>query len=283
MSERFEFRKTRMGTANNRVILQAAPGATARPVFNFTSQPRLLCGENVDNMGGLVVNAHYVTIKNLTVRGANDSCVLVQGTEGLIDNVLTYECADTGIQITSAGEYTGTGTNNTIRNCDSHGNYDPQCEGENADGFGIKEGTGAGNQIIGCRAWDNADDGFDLFAWTSPVRIENSWAFDQCASSEGPSSDCNGFVLGGDSVSVAHVLANLIAVGNSRGLGIGFTRNSNPASMTCSGTCASWDNIVDVDTVGGVSTTPIPNANVTNMAADSARNADGSLKPISSL
>jgi hypothetical protein len=53
--------------------------------------------------------------------------------------------------------------------------------------------------------------------------------------------------------------------------------------MTCSGTCASWGNLVDVDSISGVSTIPIGNANVTNMAADSARNADGSLKSPSQL
>jgi hypothetical protein len=283
MSEHFEFRKTRMGTANNRLILRGDPRSSARPVFNFSTQPRLACAENQTNQGGFSVNADYVTIKNLTVRGANDSCIFAQGAEGLIEYVLTYECADTGIQIASGNQTPGSGTNNTIRNCDSHSNFDVQCDGENADGFGIKEGTGAGNQFVGCRAWNNADDGFDLFAWTSAVRIENSWAFDQCASTQGMNSGCNGFVLGGDAVPAAHQLESLIAVGNSRRSGNGFTENSNPSSLTCSATCASWGNIVDVDSVAGVSTTPFANANVTNMAADSARNADGSLKAITSL
>jgi hypothetical protein len=53
--------------------------------------------------------------------------------------------------------------------------------------------------------------------------------------------------------------------------------------MTCSGTCASWDNGVANDSIGNVSTSPIGSANVTNMAADGARNADGSLKAPSEL
>lgn len=283
MTERLEFRKTRMGTADNRLILMGDPSSSERPVFDFRNQPRLSCGANPDNIGGFTVNAHYVTIKNVIVRGANDNCIRVQGAYGLIENVLTYECADTGIQISSGGEYEGTGTNNTILNCDSHSNYDEQCDGENADGFAIKEGTGTGNAFIGCRAWNNTDDGFDLYGWTSPVRIENSWAFDQCATTQDSGSDCNGFKLGGDGISAAHQLVDLIAVGNSRGTGNGFTENSNPASMTCTGTCASWGNKVNVDSINGVSTTPIGNANVTNMAADSARNPDGSLKSPSAL
>lgn len=283
MSERLEFRKTRMGTAESPIVLQGAPGASERPVFDFSSQERLECGANPDNIGGLTINANYVTVRNIVVTGANDTCILMQGTGGLVENVLTYECADTGIQISSGGDYEGSGTNNTVRNCDSHSNYDVQCQGENADGFAIKEGTGTGNSFIGCRAWNNTDDGFDLYAWTSTVHIENSWAFDQCATNEDSGSDCNGFKLGGDEVSATHDLVDLIAVGNSRATGNGFTENSNPANLSCSGTCASWGNNVDVDSVSGVSTSPIGDADVNSMKADSARNADGSLKSISEL
>jgi len=252
-------------------------------LFDFATQTRLGCGEKPDNIGGLIVNASDVTVRNVEVVHANDSCILVQGTQDIVENVLTYECADTGIQISSGGEFTGSGTNNTIRNCDSHSNNDSQCDGENADGFAIKEGTGTGNSFIGCRAWNNTDDGFDLFAWTSTVRIENCWAFDQSATTSDSGSDGNGFKLGGDGVSATHTLVGLFAVGNSRNTGNGFTENSNPASMTCSGGCASWGNVVNVDSIGGVSTTAVGGANVTNMAADSARNADWSLKAIGDL
>jgi hypothetical protein len=280
MTERLEFKKTRMGTESNRVILQGDPSSTDRPVFDFRTQERLSCGANPDNIGGLTVNASYVTVKNVIVRGANDSCILVQGAYDLVEHTLVYECADTGIQISSGGEYTGSGTNNTILNCDSHTNYDEQCDGENADGFAIKEGTGTGNAFIGCRSWDNVDDGYDLFAWTSPVRIENSWSFDQCKTNKTGNSDCNGFKLGGDDVSATHQLKDLYAVGNPAK---GFTDNSNPASMTCTGTCAAWGNGTATDSIQGIGTSAVGNANVTNMAADSARNADGSLKAIGSL
>jgi hypothetical protein len=288
MTERLEFRKTRMGTASNRLILQGDPALplSMRPIFNFSGQPRLeSCGAMPDNIGGITVNAHYVTVKNLVVRNANDTCILVQGTQGLIENVLTHNCADTGIQISSGGEYMLTGTNNTVRNCDSHTNADTLCNNENADGFAIKEGTGTGNVFTGCRAWNNADDGYDFFAWTSPVTLENSWAFDQSRTTEGSGSDGNGFKLGGDDVSAAHVLRGLVAVGNVNGSnGDGFTPNSNPASLSCSNGCYAWGNTRNVASgVSGVSTTAQGGANVTNMAADSARNADGSLKAIGSL
>jgi hypothetical protein len=286
MNTRLEFRKTRMGTMNNRLTLQGAPGVTLaqRPVFDFATQARLGCGDNPDNIGGLTVNAHFVTVKNLVVRNANDSCILVQGTQGLIENVLTHGCADTGIQISSGGEYMGTGTNNTVRNCDSHSNNDTQCDSENADGFAVKEGTGTGNVITGCRAWNNADDGYDFYGWTSPVRLENSWAVDQSRTTEGSGSDGNGFKLGGNMVPAAHTLSALFATGNQNGSnGDGFTRNSNPSSMSCSG-CASWGNTDNgADGISGLPGTAPSGATVAKMIADAARNADGSLKAANSL
>jgi hypothetical protein len=284
MTTRLEFRKTRMGTAASRLTLQGAPGLTLaqRPVFDFRTQPRLDCNENPDdgNRGGITVNAHYVTIKNIVLRGANDTGIEVQGIEGIIENVLTYECADTGIQISSGDPFTPQARNN-----DSHTNNDSQCDGENADGFAIKEGTGTGNQFIGCRAWNNADDGFDFFAWTSPVTLQNSWAFDQTRTTGGSGSDGNGFKLGGDDVSATHVLSALFATGNTRGSnGEGFLRNSNPASMSCSNSCASWGNTVNTaDGISGVSMTAPAGATVAKMSADAARNADGSLKAITGL
>jgi hypothetical protein len=282
MTERFEFRKTRMGTADNRITLQGDPGAAARPVFDFSEQERLSCGANPDNLGGLTINAHYVTVRDLAIKGANDNCILVQGYEGIVANVETYECADTGIQISSGGQYDNSGHQNLVLNCDSHDNDDVQCDGQNADGFAIKIGTGPDNAFIGCRAWNNSSDGFDLYGWTSPVRIENSWAFDQC---ESAASDinCDGFKLGGDEISAQHELKNLTAVGNSSVNGRGFTANTNPANLTCIGTCSAWDNTVDVEDVARVSTDPVAGVTIESMSADVARNPDGSLKPISEL
>jgi hypothetical protein len=288
MTTRFEFKKTRMGTSSNRIIVQADPSATTKPVLDFSTQPRVTsCGANPSdgNLGGLTINADYVTVKNLEIKGANDNCIKAQGANGLIENVVVHHCADAGIQISSGSGYTGSGTNNTVKNSDSYLNYDPQCSGENADGFAVKEGTGTGNSFTGCRAWDNTDDGWDLYAWTSPVRIENSWAISQTKTNKGSDSDGNGFKLGGDDVSAAHIIANLAATDNNYGSSAcGFTENSNPASMSCTGSCYSWGNKTNVDTIGGSISTSAPSgATAASMIAASARNADGSLKAITAL
>jgi hypothetical protein len=285
MNTRFEFKKTRMGTSSNQIIVQGDPNSTTKPVLDFSTQPRVSCGDNPSdgNLGGITMNADYTVLRNLELKGANDNCIKVQGAHDLVDRVVVHGCADAGIQISSGSGYTGSGTNNTILNCDSYQNNDTQCNGENADGFAVKEGTGTGNVFRGCRSWDNADDGYDLYAWTSPITIDNCWAMQQSKTTKGSSSDGNGFKLGGDSVSAAHILSNLVAVDNSYGSSAcGFTENSNPASMTCTGTCAAWGNKTNVDSIGGVSTTAIGSATSAKMIA-ATRAADGSLPSISSL
>ena len=105
----------------------------------------------------------------------------------------------------------------------------------------------------------------------------------QARTTEGSESDGNGFKLGGDDVSAQHILSDLIAVDNDGGSsGCGFTENSNPATLTCTGTCAAWGNSEDVDTVNGVTVGQI--GSVTSDAMiDAQRNADGSLPDINSL
>jgi hypothetical protein len=288
ISERFELKKTRMGTSSNPIIIQGDPTSTSKPVLDFSSQPRVeACGAEEDSSGGeltgITMNANWTELRNVEITGANDNCVKVQGANNLVENVVAHHCADTGIQISAGSGYTASGTNNTILNCDSYQNNDTQCNGENADGFSIKEGSGAGNVFRGCRAWDNADDGWDLYAWTDPVRIENCWAMRQSATTEGSNSDGNGFKLGGDDVSVQHILVDLIAVDNNNGSnGCGFTENSNPANMTCTGTCAAWGNTTNVDSIGGVSTSQIGSVTSAQMIG-AQRGADGSLPDINSL
>jgi hypothetical protein len=68
-----------------------------------------------------------------------------------------YGCCNAGIQLRSGGH-------NTDVNCDSHDNFDYQDNGGNADGFADKQGDACpGNVYIGCRSWNNSDDGWDSF------------------------------------------------------------------------------------------------------------------------
>jgi len=239
------------------------------------------------NQYGIDIGSDWTRVKGVEVANANDTGILVQGAHDFVELCDVHDSADTGIKISSSSGFTGSGTFNTILNCDSHHNNDPQCNGANADGFGAKEGGGDGNVFDGCRSWDNADDGWDLFAWTSPVTVRNSWAFNMGATTSGSMSNGNGFKMGGNGVSAVHVMSNLFGFDNNGNGGHasdwGFTNNSNPASMTCRG-CGAWNNkggsFQSISHTGDVA---MPAGITSAKAAAAKRNADGSLPAITSL
>jgi hypothetical protein len=290
LATRIEFKKTRMGTASRVITMMADPAATTKPILDFSTQPRLACGvEPTDkNQYGIDIGADYYKVQGLEITGANDSGILIQGAHDTVQDCDVHDSADTGILISSSSGYTGSGTFETILNCDSHHNNDTQCDGSNADGFGAKKGTGTGNVFNGCRSWDNSDDGFDFYAWTSPVTVKSSWAFGEGQTTAGTGSNGNGFKMGGDSVSAAHVMSSCFAFDNNETKGgshvsdWGFTYNSNPATITCSG-CGAWNNkggtFQGITHSGDVSATSVTTAK----ASAAKRNADGSLPDITKL
>jgi len=287
LSTRIEFKKTRMGTSSRIITMMADPAATTKPILNFAGQPRLACGENPadKNIYGIDMGADWYRVKGLEVENANDSGILVQGAHDFVEDCAVHGSEDTGVLVNSSSGFTGSGTYATIKNVDSYQNIDKRCNGANADGFGVKKGVGEGNVFDGCRAWDNADDGYDLYAWESPVTIKNSWAFNQGATYSGSESNGNGFKMGGNKVSAKHVMSNLFGFYNNGTGGHkadwGFTNNSNPASMTCTG-CGAWNNtggsFQNIGHTGDVSANATP-----AKAAAAKRNADGSLPDITKL
>lgn len=80
----------------------------------------------------------------------------------------------------------------TIRNCDSHDNFDERNGGENSDGFNYT-GPATDGLIENCRSWNNGDDGYDF--WVSEGHtVRNCWAW---SNGRGSNGDGNGFKLGG--------------------------------------------------------------------------------------
>jgi len=117
----------------------------------------------------------YLHVKNMTLRYSGKNNLINYGSYNLFENLDIYGSADTGCQMKEGG-------NNIIMNVDSHDNFDYETMsgstanfGGNADGFADKQFTGAGNHYIGCRAWNNSDDGWDFFQRTSTSNtiIEN--------------------------------------------------------------------------------------------------------------
>ncbi|MFT7841635.1 right-handed parallel beta-helix repeat-containing protein [Saccharothrix sp. BKS2] len=155
----------------------------------------------------------------------------------VFERLVTRDNYESGFQLQGAS------SDNLILNLDSHGNRDPRKNGESADGLAIKEGSGTGNVVRGARLWNNVDDGFDAWLFTSPIRVENSVAYGNGYNRWNLpdfSGDGNGFKLGGGNPApaAAHTLTNTIAYGNAAH---GYTDNGNPGAMTLTRNTA-WKN-----------------------------------------
>lgn len=87
-------------------------------------------------------------------------------------------------------------------------------------------GNGAGNLVRGNRAWGNGASGFDLDGFTSPVRFEYNWAYENAV---------NGFALAGGSGGAAHPLRHNAAWRNG---GRGFTDDGVGAAVQLSNNTA---------------------------------------------
>lgn len=215
----------------------------AKVVFDFS-------GEAVSGTNrGFVLDGSYWHFSNFEVTKAGDNGMLLSGNNNIIEMMVFNDNQDTGLQIsryrTSAATIAEWPTNNLVLNCTSKNNCDDATM-ENADGFAAKLTCGTGNVFDGCMAYNNSDDGWDLFAKaeTGPigvVTIKNSIAFRNGFTEFGEGyGDCdgNGFKLGGSGIGSAHIVENCLAFEN---LHCGFTDNNNPklGSLT---NCTSVNN-----------------------------------------
>ena len=178
------------------------------------------------------------------------------------ERLTTRDNYETGFQLQGAS------ANNLILNLDSHGNRDPRKNGESADGLGIKEGSGSGNVVRGARLWNNVDDGFDAWMFTSPITIQSTLAYGNGYNRwniPSFSGDGNGFKLGGSGgtgPAAAHAVGNTLSWSNAAH---GFTDNGNTGAITIDRSTA-WKNAKTGFDVDGGSTTRL----TANLAAGNA-------------
>ena len=149
------------GTASKRIVISGyegiTRGGTYAAILDFRTTPYGTRGLQIKS------TTTYLHIRNLTLRYSGKNNLYNDGSYNLFENLDIYGSADTGCQMKNGG-------NNIIKNVDSHDNFDYKTMsgttanfGGNADGFADKQFTGAGNHYIGCRAWNNSDDGWDFF------------------------------------------------------------------------------------------------------------------------
>ena len=184
------------------------------------------------------ISGDWYHVRGLTITLAGHNGVKISGDSNIVENCVVHDNGNTGLHLTGSAAPGPTG--NLILNCDAYRNYDPPIGG-NADGFSAKWDIGPGNVFDGCRAWENSDDGWDLWMGTNPVLLTNCWAFRSGIDywfSGSFNGNGNGFKLGGNYIGAAHVTARCIAFGNAAH---GFDQNNNTLGQTLDHN-TGWDN-----------------------------------------
>jgi len=220
------------GTSSARKTLSAFPGET--PVLNFSAMAEAYANR------GLAVNGNFWRVFGIVVERAGDNGIFVGGSNNIIERTITRFNRDSGLQISRISSDTPQSqwpANNLVLSAESHDNADS--DGEDADGFAAKLTVGTGNVFRYAVSHNNIDDGWDLFTKTDtgpigPVTIEDSLSYNNGTLSNGTvnsNGDRNGFKLGGEDISVNHVIRRDIAYHNGKH---GFTYNRNLGTMTIS-------------------------------------------------
>ncbi|HEY9044883.1 MAG TPA: carbohydrate-binding protein [Ohtaekwangia sp.] len=202
------------------------------PVLNFAA---LAVGSS---NRGIVLDALYWHLKGMIIEKAGDNGVLLSGNNNILENCIFRGNSDSGLQLSRYNSsYTSISqwpTNNLILNCESYDNKDP--DNEDADGFAAKLTCGTGNIFRNCVSHNNIDDGWDLYTKpdTGPIgaiTLENCIAHSNGTLTTGGTSgngDKNGFKLGGEDISVNHIVRRCVAFNNGKH---GFTYNRNLGTL----------------------------------------------------
>ncbi|MBB2946930.1 hypothetical protein FB565_006698 [Actinoplanes lutulentus] len=203
--------------------------------------------------GAIHMEASYWKLSGLEITHGPYGVYCNKCNNNTFDRLVVHDNYETGFQLQGAS------ANNLILNLDSYQNRDPRKNGESADGLGIKEGSGTGNIVRGARLWNNVDDGFDAWSFSSPITIQNSIAYGNGYnrwSIPNFSGDGNGFKLGGSSgtgPAASHAVSNSMAFSNAAH---GFTDNGNTGAITV-GRSTAYKNVKTGFDVDGGSTSKL--------------------------
>ena len=172
------------GDADHWFTIKTFPGEF--PVLNFKDQPK---GTNKSSTyGGIQLEGDYWHIYGLHITQAGDNGIKVEGSHNKIERCTFSYNDDTGLQLgfghNFSDSHPGISSNdgtycayNDVIDCDSYLNCDADNFGSDADGFACKMHNGIGNRFIRCRAWDNADDAWDLYETDYAVKLIECWAW----------------------------------------------------------------------------------------------------------
>ncbi|MDR3242289.1 MAG: hypothetical protein LBT37_08980 [Lactobacillaceae bacterium] len=223
------------------------PNLTA---FNIQTQMDTII--NLGNQtGSVVLDADHWIISGVEVKNslANTVGFQIAGSFNTVENCLFDHNGDSGLLVGLSNDVLKKEYwphDNLIRYCASFFNEDPSHN--NADGFAVKLRSGENNHLDHVSAYRNIDDGYDLYnkvgigkigavLITNSIAHDNGWTNDINVTGDG-----NGFKLGGEGMSVNHVLENSISYGN---LTSGVTSNSNPLGTIKN--VRAWNNQINLN------------------------------------
>lgn len=175
-----------------------------RPVFDFSAvvcEGYRITAFHLKASWLYFYNFDVVALRNgIGGHSQSENFRLENATHCTLDNISAHDGMGIGFYITRHSQ------NNLVVNCDAFNNYDTvggsstAGDGGNNDGFGchVTSSADKGNVFLGCRSWNNTDDGFDLINCSAPVAIAYCFAaysgYDANNVSRG---DGNGFKSGG--------------------------------------------------------------------------------------
>ena len=124
----------------------------------LTGTPAAVGGSLADaDRGVLHIVASYWKFYKITLINGPYGVYVRDSSNNYFEQITTHDNYETGFHMQ------GSLSNNQVLFLDSYMNRDPRKNGESADGFACKEGSGTGNILRGARLWNNVDDGLDLW------------------------------------------------------------------------------------------------------------------------
>ncbi|MBN1763782.1 MAG: right-handed parallel beta-helix repeat-containing protein [Sedimentisphaerales bacterium] len=231
-------------------ISSSINGAPDAPITmqNYQDEPVILdfSGQPYESgYPGIRLNGDYWHFKGFTVQHTDSTAINVTGSHNILERLVTVDNGDTGLNLYAPASY------NQVINCDSSFNYDPEENGQDADGFGAKGPTGGetslgpGNVFRSCRSWNNSDDGFDFWWAGNGVRVENCRAWSNGENVWGDpdfTGNGNGFKLGQGGGE--HVLIRCLAY-NQSNKGFDLNRSTTDATGVTLYHCTGVQNLAD--------------------------------------
>jgi parallel beta-helix repeat protein len=217
----FGVRITRDGTKSAPIVMRTDDGEAIIDCSALTSTKTVYCFQ---------LEADWWRISNIAVTGSKQNrkgawavgLNLLNASNNILQSVRAFRNEGPGIALI------GRSSNNLLQDCESFSNYDPLAStpGGNADGVQIASinKNQVGNVISRCNAYNNSDDGFDLWKTEAAVTIQHSTARRNgfIPGTSQKAGDGVGFKLGKNSSGPKHLIRYNRALDNRAA---GFDRN----------------------------------------------------------